>query len=81
MKPAANLGVLSNKLETSLEPIPFVVKPGRFRDVTMEDLMKVAVVAPFFDQTNIGQTAWIDNFIEPGTHDFHHVPRVKPMPK
>ena len=43
--------------------------------------MKVAIVAPFFDSSNIGETQWIDNFVEGGGFEFEHIPRRLPMPK
>lgn len=43
--------------------------------------MKVAVIAPFFDRTNIENSLWIDDFVEEGGFDFTHVPRSTPMPK
>ena len=43
--------------------------------------MKIAVIAPFFNATNVGSTSWIDHFVEDGDYAFEHVPRSKPMPK
>lgn len=43
--------------------------------------VKVAIVAPFFDRTNVDQSVWIDDFVETQGYDFHHVPRSVPMPK
>src|SRR6056297_3114831 len=43
--------------------------------------VKVAVVAPFFDNTNIDTAVWLDHFVEGDAYEFHHVPRSKPMPK
>lgn len=43
--------------------------------------MKVAIVAPFFDNTNVGSGIWLDNFVERNVYEFHHVPRRIPMPK
>ena len=43
--------------------------------------MKVAIVAPFFDSTNVDTSIWIDHYVETAGYDFHHVPRTVPMPK
>jgi glycosyltransferase involved in cell wall biosynthesis len=43
--------------------------------------MKVAVVAPFFDNTNVEHSRWIDNFVQGGEFEFQHIPRRVPMPK
>lgn len=43
--------------------------------------LKVAIIAPFFDRTNVDTAIWLDNFIETDGYEFHHVPRDEPMPK
>ncbi len=43
--------------------------------------MKVAVIAPFFDSTNVDTSVWIDNFVSSNSFEFHHVARDVPMPK
>ena len=84
MKPVANFDALSSGIDyASVDSMPFAIGSEHpSRDVAKGKGMKVAVVAPFFDNTNLGDGRWIDYFLGATSGlRFEHFHRKTPMPK
>lgn len=82
MKRATNFDVLAD-VNVSVEPSLFRVSAERPAPTLIRgNSLKIAIIAPFFDNTNIGNAPWIDYFLDPVDNlEFRHVHRKRPMPK
>ena len=81
MKSALDFDVAQRSLNVSANTRLFEEPVESVRSSAKGNGVKVAIVAPFFPNKNMGKSSWIDKFVEDSHYDFTHIAPQRPLPK